>query len=955
MTGRTGPFRTLIFILTLIALPSLAQITSATIRGKVLNERGNTVSNAEINAVGTQTGFVRTVHSAADGGYVLGGLTPGEYNIVVAAAGYEPRTDTVTIRVGQTLDVNLRLSATAVVSESITVVGNQLIETKTSEAATNITPVQMESLPQNERNFLTFAQLAPGIRLSNDPQRKTIASDAQPAEQTNVFIDGVSMKNDVLQGGVSGQDSSRGNPFPQNAVQEFRVITNNYSAQYEKASSAIITAVTKTGGNSIDGQAFVFWQPKGWVAPSPLGFGSGVTLTTNASYHRWQTGFNIGGPIIRDKLHYFAAYEGDDEHATTNVVTGGGSQFAQYNGVFASPFRSSLFFGKLSWQPFSNQIVDFSGNWRHEHEIRDFGGQTTVEASTNLRNAVYGATLRHSWNSNSSLNQASASLQRYYWNPTPVNPGLIGLNYQGAARLGGNSTTQDFDQRRLELRDDYNFAPIKFSGDHNIQVGANIDWARYAINKSLFGNPEYEFTNDPGTNRDFTQPFEVNFGFGNPFLRIGNHEYGLYGQDNWIVNPHLSLSLGLRWDYETNMLDQNYVTPANVVTALTGQGDPAAGLTSFNDYFSNGNSRSPYKNEFQPRLGFTYDVRGDSKTVVFGGAGRYYDRLFLNSTLDERYRLQFPVYRIEFSKTGDPRFGGQTIKWDPAFFTQAGLNALIASGQARPEVYLLNNNTKPPYSNQFNLGVRQTFGDWVGSASYNGVRGYHGFTWVSAAPSGLCCAPLVPGLGNTIISDPYGGKRYWFDGLYFSADRPFTNQSGWGAHFAWTHARATQNGNDLFSLDYPTAGMYPRHTVEGTEKDRIVATGIFGLPMAVRLSTILSFGTGAAKPFLDFTQGFSLANRQASNAWGATIYPPKTWGFADRTVDLRLEKDFPVWKSTSLGIVAEGFNVFNFHNYGCLSNFLGPNPSAQDLANVGTPGCVINLGRREQIGLRARF
>src|SRR4029077_15285231 len=160
--------------------------------------------------------------------------------------------------------------------------------------------------------------MAPGIRLSTDPTRKTFAGDAQDAEQTNIFIDGVSTKNDVLQGGTSGQDSSRGNPFPQSAVQEFRVITQNYSAQYDHASSAIITAVTKSGGNQFHGQAFGFYQPKAWVTATKLGFGAS-TLTSNASYRRIQPGINFGGPIIKDKLNYFVAYEGDDEQSKTNT------------------------------------------------------------------------------------------------------------------------------------------------------------------------------------------------------------------------------------------------------------------------------------------------------------------------------------------------------------------------------------------------------------------------------------------------------------------------------------------------------------------------------------------------------------------------------------------------------------------------------------------------------------
>src|SRR5204863_9392871 len=232
--------------------------TAATIRGKVTNDQGQPLANAEINAVSTQSGFVKTVHSGPDGAYTLAGLTPGEYNVVVAAPGFDAISQTITVLVGQSLEMNPRVSATMVLRESITVVGNQAVETKTSEVATNVTTHQIENLPQDNRNFLNFAAMAPGIRLSADPQRKTFAGDAQDAEQTNIFIDGVSNKNDVLLGGTQGQDSSRGNPFPQSAVQEFRVITQNFSAQYDHASSAIITEVTKSGGNQLRGQVFGF-------------------------------------------------------------------------------------------------------------------------------------------------------------------------------------------------------------------------------------------------------------------------------------------------------------------------------------------------------------------------------------------------------------------------------------------------------------------------------------------------------------------------------------------------------------------------------------------------------------------------------------------------------------------------------------------------------------------------
>ncbi|MGH9422270.1 MAG: TonB-dependent receptor domain-containing protein, partial [Thermoanaerobaculia bacterium] len=564
-----------------------------------------------------------------------------------------------------------------------------------------------------------------------------------------------------------GQDSSRGNPFPQNAVQEFRVITQNYSAQYDHASSAIITAVTKSGGNEFSGDAFYYYQPKQWVAATAKGF-QFSTLTTNASYHRSQPGISFGGPLVKDKLNFFLSYEGVDENATTIVNAINTPRSPEAGGVFGSPFKSNLAFGKMSWQPDKSQIVDISGNYRREHETRDFGGTTSFQAGTDLRNWVYGTTVRDQWNNASALNQATLSWQDYGWNPTPLNPDQIGLNFEGIGRVGGNSTTQKFDQRRIELRDDFNFAPKHWNGEHNFQIGGNFDKMHYSIDKSLNGNPEFDFKNDPTNGFTYAQPYQAVFGFGNPKLTENNNEYGIYGQDNWTVSKNLSVTLGLRWDYESHMLDENYVTPANVVTGLTGKIDPS--------YFSNGSQRKPYKDEFQPRLGFTYDVTGENKSIIFGGYGKYYDRLFLNATLDERYRLQYPVYRIQFSPDG--RTG--TIKWNESFLSVAGLNSLIASGQTQPEVYLLNNDTKVPYSNMFNLGFRQTLGSWVGSVSYNGVRGYHGFTWLSAAPDGLCCQALVPGLGNVIKSDPEG-KRYWYNAFFLTMDKPFTTQSHWGA------------------------------------------------------------------------------------------------------------------------------------------------------------------------------
>jgi len=945
--------RTFLFfaVALLLATTVFAQTsTTATIRGKVTNDAGSGVANAEINAVNAGSGFVKTVHSGPDGSYTLAGLSPGTYNIVVAASGFEPKSQDITVLVGQSLEMDLKVSTTAVLKETITVVGNQAVETRTSEIATNVTTQQIENLPQDDRNFLNFAALAPGIRLSTDPQRKTFAGDAQDPEQTNIFIDGVSTKNDVLQGGTVGQDSSRGNPFPQSAVQEFRVITQNYSAQYDHASSAIITAVTKSGTNDFKGDAFGFYQPKQWVAATKKNF-KFSTLTGNTSYHRIQPGISFGGPIIKDHLQFFATYEGDDEQASNAVsvtIPKYASQFSNFAGSFSSPFKSTLAFGKLSWQAAANQTLDFSGNYRREHETRDFGGTTSFESATNYKNWVYGATLRDQMIFGNALNEASASLQTFGWNPEPQNPDLVGKLYfaPGFAtiiRTGGNSTLQDFNQRRLELRDNFNFAPMEMAGTHSFQIGGNVDFMHYSVNKSLNGIPLYKFIDDPANGNTFAQPFEVDYGIGNPILKISNNEYGIYGQDSWAVNPKLTLNLGLRWDYESHMLDENYVTPANIVTALKGKTFQFDGRTISipDEYFSTGSERKPYKNEYQPRLGFAYDLGANGKSVVFGGWGKYYDRLFLNSTLDERFRLQFPVYRFEFSSDGRPG----TIKWQDSYGTAAGLQTLIAQGATHPEIYLLSNNTKPPYSTQYNVGFRQAIGSWLGSASYNAVRGKRGITYVAA--SGTCCGAFAPGYNAVIINDPVG-KSFWYDAESLVLDRPFTTQTNWGARFTYTHAKSEQNGNDLFSLDLPSAAAYARHPVPGSEPNHFNATGIVGIPWDMRFSTSVTFGTGGATPITDFSKGFSLAGRLQTGVKRGAVYPDNGY----RNVDFRLSKEFGAVRGTSVAVIAEVFNAFNFTNYGCLNDFVGDN---NDRTTLGNPNCVVSLGRREQLGLRVKF
>lgn len=919
--------RTLTLMLLLAAAVGAVAQTTATIHGTVNDESGNVFPGATITATNTASGFTHTATAGSDGTYSLAGLPPALYRIDVTAPSYKGSSREVRVLVGQNLEMNFRLTPDLVLLEEITVVGSTAVETETSEIATNVTPRQIESLPQNDRNFLNFAALAPGVILGNDEQNKQVKAGAQGASSTNVFIDGVSFKNDVIQGGVIGQDSSRGNPFPQNAVQEFRVITQNYSAEYQKASSAIITAVTKSGTNSLHGEVFAFYQDKGLVDENPLN-------GSNPEYERTQYGFSIGGPIQRDRMHFFASYEANDQDREETVSLGGGwqnnptlrQQLSQFTGTFTQPFRSDLAFGKLSFQPGMAQLLDWSVNYRKETDIRGFGGETSYDSAENVKNNAWGSNLRHQYTSGDWLNEASVSYQTYNWNPTPLNDDEVGFVYEGLLRVGGRDTEQDIGQDRLALRDDLTLSGFDWHGSHNFKVGGNLEMLDYTVTKFFEENPRYFFRSDLSA----TIPYKARWGFGDPDMSADNTQYGIYGQDDWAFNDKLTLNIGLRWDYETNMIDTDYVTPAEVRARLSD--DFSA------NYFTDGNDREPKSDMFQPRLGFSYDIFANGKTVAFGGAGRYYDRNLFNNTLDERFRLQHVVGEFFFTPDGSPFNGQPAAKWDPKYLTEAGLRELQASGiTGKPEIFLIENDTKVPYSNQWNLGVRHSFGSIVGSLSYAQVRSYNGFSYLWG--KGACCPVIDPAYSNVLISSD--DIKTWYDAVYVQVDRPYNDESRFGFNVAYTFAEAEQVGGDLFSLDKPTINDWPRYGTPGTQDHRIVANAIVGLPWDIRMSGLLQYSSGDKFRIHDWSNGFCF-----------NCYTPRTGeGPSWTTIDLRAEKGFTFGAHT-IGLIAEAFNIFNEDRYAFFQDFKGPEGNP----NLGKPTAIVGGSqRRYQFGVRYAF
>jgi hypothetical protein len=936
---------------------SVAQTTTGTLRGNVTDETGGSLPGGTVTATNDETGFSRSATTAASGFYNLS-LQPGPYTVVITLPSFATVTQKVRIQVGdtQTFDVKMVLEARQQAAVTVTAEA-PVIETKSNEIATNVTEEQIRHLPQDNRNFLAFAALAPGVRYNDSANSKTITAGAVEANNVNVFIDGTSLKNDVLLGGVAGQDSSRGNPFPQNAVQEFRVVSQNFKAEYEKSSSAIITAVTKSGGNDFHGDAFGEYQNKSFVAfdqcSQTVDGRCGTAHVANATkpdYTRYQAGFSVGGPIMKDAIHFFASYELNDQNRANNVALGSQanlvpaavqSQFQSLVGNVESPFRSNLAFAKLSWQVNTSDVVDTTGYYRKEHEIRDFGGQTSAQSGNNIENGVWNAQVKNSLVGSSFLSDTTVSYNDYRWNPQPVNPGQIGLNYENALRIGGGNNHQDFNQKRFTVREDFSLMNLKGLGDHVVKMGAYVNVNNYDVHKFQNDNPEFDFNANPALGA-FAFPYQAFFGFGNPNISAHNNQYGVYVQDDWTPTSRLTVNVGLRWDYETDQLNNSYVTPANVVSELSGK-VPA-------NYFTDGTQRPGYKGEIQPRLGFSYDLTGKGTTVVFGGYGRYFDRDTYNYVLDERYRLQYTRLQFLFSADGLPRNGVPTIQWNPSFLSQSGLEGLVASGNGpKPQVFLINNDTKPPVSDQFSAGIRQQVGLVGISASYVGSRSRNGYTYIwNNFP---CCQHPAPDFAEVLLSD--ASKKGWYDALLVSANKAYTPSSRWGASLAYTYSHATATGGvDQFSLDYVNVSAYPRHRAQYDERHRIVLSGIVGLPWDTRFSTFITLGTGTGYNlvYFDFF-GPGLAKVLNNNGFQNGTFPYQSF-------DAQLEKDFFVSGTARVGFIVSGFNLTNHANIdpGSINGnfFKGSAGPVPDVV-FGTGDRLLTQPRRLQLGLTVGF
>ena len=964
---------------TALARGAPAQTSTGSIRGYVTDSSGAPISGARVVAVNPLTSAQREVATQSNGFYALLGLVPAQYDVTARQIGMAPQKLRVRVLIGEVYPLDFKLGATAIQLEAVTVAAASGVETRTSEIATNVTQQQIERLPTASRNFLDLAALAPGVTITPDRINgvsRTFQAGGQTASTVNVFVDGTSLKNDLTNGGVAGQDASKGNPFPRAAIQEYRVISQNFKAEYQKASSAIITATTKSGTNEWHGNALFGYQNKGLVALDS--FQRAVTTPTKPDYSRSLASFSIGGPIQKDRLFFFGSYEGNYQNRTNlvNFPTPAAGfpdldtvNIAKYNGNFGSPFQETMVFGKLSYTIDPKSSAELSVSTRHETDVRDFGNVNCPEnmcafnEAVNHREDVTIVQLKHNRFAGAWLNEAKVDYSRFRRNPVPDTPGLPArvYSYRDAATLnmtnnfiGSNLSTQDFTQKRLGLRDDLTYTS---GGQHVFKTGVSLDLVTYDVLKGNDETPRFAYRDSVnGHSYKFRNPFELRYGTGNPFLSKDNQEIGAYVQDDWSPTPRLTINVGIRWDFETKMMNYDYITPKVVVDTLTRYRDSLPTKLDLNRYISTGTNRKPFYGAFQPRLGFSYAVDRDNTTTVFGGVGIYYDRTIFDVSVDETLKLSHPTYTITFADSGRAPGPGE-VAWNPSYLTadKATLDALVHTVGV-PEAWLIDKDVKVPKSYQWNVGVRRLFGSILVSAAYAGVRGVDqlALNWAQFAlkPDGTCCISFnlgAHGFSNFIYST--NDAKTWYDALQITIDRTYRRSSenfGWGAGLALTYATRSVQGQDNLGdlFDFPNTIGIPKHPAND-EKTRVVANWTVDMPYlyGIQFSGLITLGSGEHRD----SGGPPRFNPGGGYVRGGFTPPqadfifPNAWAY--RTVDVRLRKDFPNISGTTLGVTLDVFNVFNYSNF-TYNNFITGTP---------TPSDLLSDPRRAQLGIEYTF
>jgi hypothetical protein len=959
------------------AIASLAQqAANATLTGTVTDPHGAVVAGVAVTATHKATGVKRETTSNDAGLYVLSNMPPGDYELRIEAKGFITKISktTIPLKVGQTLTLNVPLEIG--VSESVVVDlidYRPLIDNSDSLIHGIVESREVESLPLNGRNFLELALLIPGNTPAPnfDPTKTNtvvISSAGQLGRGGNVTIDGADTNDDVVGGSVQN--------ISQDAIKEFQIATNRFSAQLGRSGSSVINVVTKSGSNELHGWGSLFFRDSA-LQGLPATFDR--TLNQSPPFDREQYAFALGGPIKHDRAFFFGSFENRNQDGVVLVGARDLASRTIRRDFAPSPLDDFMTTNRVDWNASRNDLLNFRYSFQREKGIaastlvRSIGSASQRQSSENKSHAFVANYTRLL--SPNDINNFIFSFSNFINDTLPVTPGPQ-LTFPSIQDGASFRVPQQTRQRRFQFSDSYTM----IRGNHVFHFGGEVQRVQSDLDLKVFQQGRVELIEDfPDFDRnldgrvdDNDLLFAVTLRSGVPdrslLLPDTNNTYlAAFVQDDWRVHRQFTLNLGLRYELDTDVKNVSRTDELNplILPFLHGK-------------------RTRDKNNFAPRVGFNYST-ADLHTSIHAGYGIYYDRVTLEIQTLER-GLDGRALPVEV-RAGNLFFIPPQFLFDsvngvfppPAPTVAHPFTGFVLPGAGAGGINIIDNDLQNPMVHQMNAGIQHEFRhDFAVRADYLRNVGTH---FIIGRVIGT--VPLNPVVGGPdIVKNLESSVRTKYDGLLLSVEKGFAKNYQFRASYTLSRSFNYANDDQIPFSNGPIDSNDLRREYGPTPNDqrhRFSFSGVFQLPGEVRLSPILTLASAVPIDILlpdgssrvcelqrnagtrQFHTGAELNAALAQiNAAGGSLCPnpdPST-GFKPRvlvplvrddlklgdsfsSLDLRVSKVFRLGERWSVEPIAEVFNLFNVTNvlgvsnvnYSGFSNVLVP-----DSNNPSSPG-----------------
>ena len=950
----------------LVAVPAAFPQSLGTVQGFVTDESGAALPGASVELMDAERGQARTAVTNGRGFFAVRSVPSGMYDLTVSLDGFQTvRREGIQLLVGQVLETDLRLELSGVLETVVVTAEAPLLEVGRGGAAGYVDENEISALPIQGRDYVQFALLKPTVKV--EPQRGGISLSGQRGINSGLTIDGADAKSAFFGYGRGGEATENGGlVVAQESVKEFQVVTSGYSAEAGRSGGGTINVVTKAGTNQFSGSSFLFFRDQrmvGRLPQSPLDAHRGIDANDDRyevdEFERYNWGASFGGPIVRDRTHFFLSY---DQTARSQPFIQDIRGAGQYDAIL--PIYPDLLTG---FSP--NGDGTASGQFVRETDNLILFGKLNHRLSDK-----HSLTLRYNFTdyarTSDYVAEESRKLQRTHAlvgsmvsliGETGVNEFRVQYAYDDLDRLANlpdSALQANFrifepsfgsfgkpwwlpiyvDEQKFQVQERFSF----LSGNHEIRLG--IDYSRDDLSEYFAGNADGRYDFD--TTEDFLtgDAARARIFFGNvdnPNFDVTQQTLGLYLQDSWSPSARLTLNLGVRWDGTFNPSGIEHVLPEG---------------TSVPDDFDN----------ISPRAGFAYSL--DSRSVLRGGAGVFYGR---TPTL-----LFFSAY----SDTGVfPRFGNAVVSPGQTGFVPLGTGIDNANPPAglTPSLSYVHPDFEDPRTTRFNLGYeRELASDLAASLDFVYARGDLLASNVDAnapAPSRDAFGRPVysgerinPNYGTMLVRDSLARSDYV--ALTAGLRRRFRDGIQFQAHYTWSRDRSNddnERSSGSLTLTDPSDPDYDWGISSRDIPHRLVASGVFTLPFDILASGILTAQSGSPYTALDPRVGFhnhpdfyvGPYGPQTRAVIGGELVPVNgERNGAWTNLDLRITKRFDVG-GAQLEALFEVFNVMNAATFRVSGS-----DQQEPVLDDGAPNPEFGLGaarvgaqRQAQLGLRIVF